>query len=171
VREKDGLWAVLFWLNLIASRERSVEEIVRAHWSEYGRDYFSRHDYYIEDPAVAQELMTRLREVAARIRGIACGGLTIESADDFSYTDPVDGSVSARQGVRVFLTDGSRIVYRLSGTGTGGATLRVYLERHIADVNQHGGNSQGVLAGVAAASREIARIEERTGLARPTAVI
>jgi phosphoglucomutase len=171
VREKDGLWAILFWLNLIACRSSSVAEIVRAHWNEHGRDYFSRHDYFIEDPIVAQDLMTRLRAALATLRGADCAGLAVDRADDFSYTDPVDGSVSARQGVRVFFTDGSRVVYRLSGTGTGGATLRIYLERHIADPKQHGRDSQNVLDGVAAAARRIARVQELTGLASPTAVI
>jgi phosphoglucomutase len=171
VREKDGLWAVLFWLNLVARRAGSVQELVRAHWAEYGRDYFSRHDWYIEDPGAAQTLMERLRTRLGTLPAQVFAGLAVESADDFSYTDPVDGSVTSRQGVRVSVTDGSRIVYRLSGTGTGGATLRVYLERPVADPAQHGRDSQGVLAALAAASRELAAIERITGLAQPTAVI
>jgi phosphoglucomutase len=171
VREKDGLWAVLFWLNLVAHRGSSVEEIVRSHWREYGRDYFSRHDYYIEDPAAAQALIARLREQLGALSGRTAGEVTVQTADDFAYTDPVDGSVARNQGVRIMLTDGSRIVYRLSGTGTGGATLRIYLERHVADPKQHARDCQSVVAGLASAARTIAAIEAMTGLAQPTAVI
>jgi phosphoglucomutase len=171
VREKDGLWAVLFWLNLVARRDSPVEDIVRAHWKQYGRDYFSRHDYYIEDPAAAQALMTRLRAQLGELNGHTVSALTVENADDFSYTDPIDGSVTKNQGIRVLLTDGSRIVFRLSGTGTGGATLRIYLERYVADPDRHGLDCQDVVAPLAATARRLAAIESATGLAAPTAVI
>jgi phosphoglucomutase len=171
VREKDGLWAVLFWLNLVARRNKSVQEIVREHWATYGRDFFSRHDWYIDDAQAAATLMERLRAQLAALPGRSFGPLTVETADDFSYTDPVDGSVTSRQGMRVALTDGSRIVYRLSGTGTGGATLRVYLERHVADAREHGRDCQDAVATLATASRELAAIEHLTGLTQPTAVI
>ena len=171
VREKDGLWAVLFWLNLVACRAQSVDEIVRAHWAAYGRDFFSRHDWYIEDAEVAAALMERLRGELGTLPGRSFGRLTIERADDFSYTDPIDGSVTSRQGVRIALTDGSRVVYRLSGTGTGGATLRVYLERHVADTAQHGSDCQSAIATLAALSRDVAAIEQMTRLTQPTAVI
>jgi phosphoglucomutase len=171
VREKDGLWAVLFWLNLVARRESPVAEIVRAHWAAYGRDFFSRHDWYIEDAEVAAALMERLRGELGTLPGRSFGRLTVERADDFSYTDPIDGSVTSRQGVRIALTDGSRVVYRLSGTGTGGATLRVYLERHVADTAQHGSDCQSAIATLAALSRDVAAIEQMTRLRQPTAVI
>jgi phosphoglucomutase len=171
VREKDGLWAVLYWLDLLAQRRSSVEDIVRSHWREYGRDCFSRHDYHIEDTAAAQSLLERLRESLAKLPGRACAGSTIEAADDFSYEDPTDGSITTRQGVRVMLADGARIVYRLSGTGTGGATLRVYLERHVSDPARHGEDANVVLAPLAQASRALAEIEAITGLRAPSAVI
>jgi phosphoglucomutase len=171
VREKDGLWAVLFWLNLVARRESSVAEIVRAHWKQYGRDYFSRHDYYIDDPAAAQTLLSRLRAQLGELNGHTFDELTVENADDFSYTDPIDGSVARNQGIRIMLTDGSRIVYRLSGTGTGGATLRIYLERYVADSARHGIDCQQVVAPLAAMARRLAAIESITGLSQPTAVI
>jgi phosphoglucomutase len=171
VREKDGLWAVLFWLDLVARRRMSVEEIVRAHWTEYGRDYFSRHDYHIADASAGEAVIRGLRERVPGLRGSACAGATVQSAEDFSYTDPIDGSVSSRQGIRVTLDDGGRMVFRLSGTGTGGATLRVYLERHVADAAAHGRDPQVVLSGLAAASRELAAVARLTGLTAPSAVI
>jgi phosphoglucomutase len=171
VREKDGLWAVLYWLDLLARRQSSVEDVVRAHWREFGRDYFSRHDYHIEDTAAAQSLVERLRGSLAGLPGRACAGSTIDAADDFSYEDPTDGSIATQQGVRILLADGARIVYRLSGTGTGGATLRVYLERHVSDPRRHGDAADAVLAPLADASRVLAAIEPLTGLRKPSAVI
>ncbi|WP_418319167.1 alpha-D-glucose phosphate-specific phosphoglucomutase [Piscinibacter sakaiensis] len=170
VREKDGLWAVLFWLDVIAARNMSVEQIVRDHWRRFGRNFYSRHDHEGVDAAAANGLMQQLRESLASLPGRTVAGLTIASADDFSYTDPVDGSVSTAQGIRIGFADGSRIVYRLSGTGTEGATLRVYLERFEADPAQHGIETQQALATLIAAADELAGIRQRTGRSVPTVV-
>ena len=129
VREKDGLWAVLLWLNILAVRKQSVAAILGEHWARYGRNYYSRHDFEAVETGRADAMMAALRGSLAELPGKVVEGMTVRAADDFAYTDPVDGSVSERQGVRVMFEDGSRIVYRLSGTGTEGATLRVYLER------------------------------------------
>ncbi|WP_300759233.1 alpha-D-glucose phosphate-specific phosphoglucomutase [Janthinobacterium sp.] len=168
VREKDGVWAVLFWLNLLAATGQSVEEIVRAHWARFGRNYYSRHDYEDIDSAVAAQLMDFLRGQLPALPGQALGTYTVSLADDFSYTDPVDDSVATKQGVRIIMTDGSRIVLRLSGTGTQGATLRLYLERYEADPAQHSIPTQEALAGLIAVAEQVAQIRERTGLAAPT---
>jgi phosphoglucomutase len=168
VREKDGLWAVLFWLNLLAEKKQSVEEIVRAHWATYGRNYYSRHDYEDIDSAGAQQLMEAVRGQLAALPGQVFDGYTVALADDFSYTDPVDGSVATQQGIRIIMTDGARIVLRLSGTGTDGATLRLYLERYEADVAQHGIPTQEALAGLIAVAEQLAQIRERTGRDAPT---
>ncbi len=163
VREKDGLWAVLFWLNLLAVTGKSVEDIVRSHWQRFGRHFYSRHDYEGIDSEAAAGLMTHLRSSLASLPGRRLGALTVASADDFAYTDPVDGSVSKAQGVRVAFEDGSRVVFRLSGTGTAGATLRVYLERFEADVSQHHLDAQTALAELIAAADNLAEIRRRTG--------
>ncbi|MDZ5632508.1 alpha-D-glucose phosphate-specific phosphoglucomutase [Janthinobacterium sp. GMG1] len=168
VREKDGLWAVLFWLNLLAEKKQSVEEIVRAHWAEYGRNYYSRHDYEDIDSASAQQLMEAMRGQLAALPGQELGGYTVALADDFSYTDPVDGSVATQQGIRIIMTDGARIVLRLSGTGTEGATLRLYLERYEADPARHDIPTQEALAGLIAVAQQLAQIRERTGRDGPT---
>src|SRR5690606_36868662 len=128
VREKDGLWAVLLWLNIIAVRQQSVDEIVRAHWAIYGRNYYTRHDYEEVDAGIANTLVNDLRARLSGLPGQVFDDLQVAYADDFTYHDPVDGSTSAKQGIRIGFTDGSRIVLRLSGTGTVGATLRLYLE-------------------------------------------
>ncbi len=170
VREKDGLWAVLFWLNILAVRGESVEAIVRDHWRRHGRNYYSRHDYEGVDSAAAQGLMEALRASLPSLPGRTFGAGVVSSADDFAYTDPVDGSVSTAQGVRVGFADGSRIVFRLSGTGTEGATLRVYLERFEPDPAQHGIETQTALAGLIAAADQLAGIRERTGRTAPTVI-
>ncbi|HHO68799.1 MAG TPA: alpha-D-glucose phosphate-specific phosphoglucomutase, partial [Gammaproteobacteria bacterium] len=146
VREKDGLWAVLFWLNLLAVRKESVADIVTGHWRRFGRNYYSRHDYEGVDAAAAGELMDDLRKQTGTLAGKRFGDLEVSLADDFAYTDPVDGSVSEHQGIRVLFGDGSRIVYRLSGTGTEGATLRVYLERYEPDTERQQQDTQQALA-------------------------
>lgn len=130
VREKDGLWAVLFWLNLIAVKKQPVSEIVRNHRSKYGRDYFTRHDYEAVDSANAKEMINQLKEKLPYLanHGQIIAGIEVDSADDFEYIDPVDDSKTTEQGIRLYLNNGGRIVFRLSGTGTQGATLRVYLD-------------------------------------------
>ncbi|APW36321.1 alpha-D-glucose phosphate-specific phosphoglucomutase [Rhodoferax koreense] len=170
VREKDGLWAVLFWLNILAVRRQSVEAIVREHWQRFGRNYYSRHDYEGVDSAAANGLMAHLHAQLASLPGQTIDGALIASADDFAYTDPVDGSVSTGQGIRIGLADGARIVFRLSGTGTEGATLRVYLERYEPDATQHAIETQQALAGLIALADRIAGIRERTGRTTPTVI-
>ena len=163
-----GLWAVLFWLNILAVRGESVETIVREHWRRYGRNVYSRHDYEGVDSEAANGLMAHLRAALAGLPGTALAGSRVTLADDFAYTDPVDGSVSTGQGIRIGLADGSRIVYRLSGTGTEGATLRVYLERFEADPERQNVDAQVALAPLVAAADALAGIRERTGRSEPT---
>ncbi|MGV6808545.1 MAG: alpha-D-glucose phosphate-specific phosphoglucomutase [bacterium] len=165
VREKDGLWAVLFWLNLLAEKQTSVAAIVQDHWATYGRNYYSRHDYEGIETTQANALMTQLRTQLSDLTGQTLGEKTIEQADDFNYTDPVDQSNSAKQGIRLLFTDGSRIVFRLSGTGTKGATLRVYLERYVAREHtaQHHLDTQEALAELIQLAEQIADIETFTG--------
>ena len=139
MREKDGLWAVLLWLNVLAARRASVSAIMSEHWARYGRDYYTRHDFEGVDKAAAETLMAGLREALPTLPGRTLSGLTVTAADDFAYTDPVDGSTAERQGVRVIFGDAARVVYRLSGTGTVGATLRVYMERFEPDPRPPGG--------------------------------
>ncbi|NJL79795.1 MAG: alpha-D-glucose phosphate-specific phosphoglucomutase [Richelia sp. RM2_1_2] len=170
VREKDGLWAVLFWLNILASRKQSVEEIVREHWKTYGRNYYSRHDYEAVETLEANTLMENLREQLSTMKGKQFGKYQVEYADDFSYTDPVDGSISQNQGIRIGFTDGSRIVFRLSGTGTQGATLRVYLESYEPDSTKHDLDPQQALAQLITLADEIAQIKANTGRDKPTVI-
>jgi len=170
VREKDGLWAVLMWLNILAVREESVEDIMRDHWRRFGRNYYSRHDYEEIDLDAANALVEHLRGQTATLKGQTFGAYRVEAADDFSYTDPVDGSVSANQGVRVLFEGGSRIVFRLSGTGTKGATLRVYVERFEADPSHHDQDTQETLAPLITIAEELAQIHHRTGRAAPTVI-
>ncbi|MBT9369261.1 alpha-D-glucose phosphate-specific phosphoglucomutase [Rhizobium sp. CSW-27] len=170
VREKDGLWAVLFWLNIIAARKEGVKEIITRHWAEYGRNYYSRHDYEEVDTDAANGLMANLRDKLASLPGQSFGALTVAAADDFAYNDPVDGSVSKNQGIRVLFEGGSRVVFRLSGTGTSGATLRVYVERYEPDAARHGIETQEALADLIAVADEIAEIKARTGRDAPTVI-
>ena len=170
VREKDGLWAVLLWLNIVAVRGESVKSIVEQHWAEFGRNYYSRHDYEEVDSERANGLMTDLRAAIATLPGKSFNGLTVETADDFSYLDPVDGSVSANQGIRILFVGGSRVVFRLSGTGTSGATLRVYIERYEPDASRHGLETQTALADLIAAADNIARIKAKTGRGEPSVI-
>ena len=167
VREKDGLWAVLLWLNILAERRQSVAEILREHWLAYGRDYYTRHDYEGVDKAAAEALMENLRARLAELPGQSFAGLTVAAADDFAYRDPVDGSTTSHQGLRVFFAENARAVFRLSGTGTVGATLRVYLERFEDDPAQLDGEPQQALAAVIAAAAEIAGIGPRLGRDAP----
>ena len=170
VREKDGLWAVLFWLNIIAARKQPAQSIVREHWRRYGRDFFTRHDYESLDAGAAGDLMQSLRERLHDLPGQAFAGHTVSAADDFSYTDPVDGSVSEGQGLRVLFDDDARIVYRLSGTGTGGATLRVYCDNFQLDPSLLEVDTQRALASVLAAADAIADIRSRTGRTAPDVI-
>lgn len=170
IREKDGLWAVLFWLNILAVRQQSVEQIVREHWQTYGRNYYSRHDYEGVESDRANKLMENLRATAPQLKGKQFGRYEVEYGDDFSYTDPVDGSVSQKQGVRVGFTDGSRIVFRLSGTGTQGATVRVYLESYEQDASKHDLDPQQALADLIAIADEIAQIRNLTNMEQPTVI-
>lgn len=170
VREKDGLWAVLFWLNIIAAKKKCVKEIVEAHWAEFGRNYYSRHDYEEVDTQAANDLVTALRDKLATLPGQSFGALKVEAADDFAYNDPVDGSVSKNQGIRVLFEGGSRVVFRLSGTGTSGATLRLYVERYEPDAARHNIETQAALADLIAVADEIAEIKKRTGRDAPTVI-
>lgn len=171
VREKDGLWAVLFWINLLAASRCSLGDIARQHWRTYGRHHYQRWDYYTADTARANELVAALRSALPGLRGRQFGDARIESADDFHYRDPVDGSESAHQGIRLVLGNGSRIVYRLSGTGTSGATLRVYLERHVHDEESINAPGSKVLAPLGNLAAKLARIHEFIGADAPTGMI
>ena len=170
IREKDGLWAVLFWLNILAVKQQSVEAIVREHWATYGRNFYSRHDYEGIAKAPANALMENLRSAVGSMPGKTFGSYEVAYADDFSYTDPIDGSVAAKQGIRIGFTDGSRIVFRLSGTGTQGATLRLYVERYEADTSKHLQETQAALADLIQLADEIAKIKELTGRDAPTVI-
>lgn len=170
VREKDGVWAVLFWLNILAERRQPATAILAEHWRRFGRHFYARHDYEALDAERADGLMRRLRDRLARLPGERFGAFAVASADDFAYTDPVDGSTSAHQGLRVVFADGSRIVYRLSGTGTEGATLRVYLERYEPDARHHGEASEAALASLAPVADAIADIAGITGRTQPSIV-
>ncbi|HEY0283637.1 MAG TPA: alpha-D-glucose phosphate-specific phosphoglucomutase [Rhizomicrobium sp.] len=168
VREKDGVWAVLFWLDLLAGRQESVEAVVKAHWRAYGRNYYARHDYEGIDGKIATALIGDLRGKLAALEGGTFGGLKVVRSDDFSYLDPVDGSVTEHQGVRVAFAGDARIVYRLSGTGTEGATLRVYLERYEPDPSRHDCDVQEYLKDLASVAGQIAEIVPRTGRQSPS---
>ncbi len=170
VREKDGIWAVLLWLSVIAARRQSVAEIAREHWAAYGRNYYTRHDYEGVDAAAAQALMADLRARLAGLAGASVRGRSVALADDFSYVDPVDGSVSKNQGLRIVFEDGSRIVYRLSGTGTEGATLRVYIERYEPDRALLAKDTQAALADLIATAEELADLRQRTGRETPDVI-
>lgn len=163
IREKDGVWAVLFWLNLLAITKRSVRDIVESHWATYGRNFYTRHDYENVRTDVANGIIEHLRSQLALLPGKQFHGLRVESADDFTYTDPVDGSVSAKQGIRIHFTDTSRVVFRLSGTGTEGATIRVYLERYEADAALHKQDVQVALAKQIAVADELAQLSAKIG--------
>lgn len=170
VREKDGLWAILLWLNILAVRGESVAAIVAKHWAEHGRNYYARHDYEEVDAKGAEALIAALREQLATLPGTLHHGVELVEADDFAYHDPVDGSDSKHQGIRLHFADGSRIVFRLSGTGTLGATLRVYIERFEPDPARQNEDTEIALSDLIAASREIARIAHYTGRLEPSVI-
>jgi len=167
IREKDGLWAVLLWLNILAERKQPVADILSDHWATYGRNYYSRHDYEGVDAAAAAKLMDDLRGKLGALAGTKVQNLEIETADDFAYCDPVDGSTSLHQGIRIGFSGGGRAVFRLSGTGTQGATLRVYLEKFEAGPQHLAHDPAEVLAPIAEAADEIAEIAGRTGRKAP----
>jgi len=170
VREKDGVWAVLLWLNILAVRRQSVQQIAQEHWAQFGRNYYTRHDYEDIDSGVAKALMQSVSDRLSLLQGANLEAWLIDTADDFSYLDPIDGSLSQHQGLRLVFSDGSRIVYRLSGTGTSGATLRVYIERYEADPTRLGLDPQEALADLIGLADRVAGITERTGRSAPDVV-
>lgn len=170
VREKDGLWAVLFWLNILAARQESVEDIVKEHWKTYGRNYYSRHDYEGIESDKASTLMENLRSLLPSLPGKQYGQYEVKYADDFRYTDPIDGSVSQKQGIRIGFSDGSRMVFRLSGTGTQGATLRLYVESYEPDTTKQDQDTQIALSPLISLADEIAQIKNITGQEKPTVI-
>ena len=170
VREKDGIWAVLLWLNILAARKQSVADIMTEHWATYGRNYYARHDYESIVKDKADALMAALRGRLDSLPGTSNSGGAIQSADDFAYTDPTDQSVSRNQGVRILFADGSRVVFRLSGTGTEGATLRVYIERYVGPDGDLRMETAEALAPLIAAAQELADIRGFTGMDRPSVI-
>ena len=170
IREKDGLWAVLFWLNLIAARRQSVAHITREHWQTYGRNFYSRHDYEGMDGAIAQEIMDDLRGKVTSLTGKSLGRYRVAIGDDFSYTDPVDHSRSEGQGLRLVFDDGARIIFRLSGTGSDSATLRFYMEKYESDPARHNQDPQAALADMIKIANELSGILTRTGRGGPTVI-
>ncbi|MBV1926901.1 MAG: alpha-D-glucose phosphate-specific phosphoglucomutase [Rhodobacteraceae bacterium] len=167
VREKDGLWAVLMWLNIIAERRLSVAEIMADHWANYGRNFYSRLDFEAVNAMAANDLVSMLRDSAGALTGQQFAGLTVTKAQDYAYTDPIDHSVSEHQGIQIWFDGGARAVLRLSGTGTEGATLRIYLEQYVPDVADHGRETQSALNAVRLAILEIAEVEKRLGRTEP----
>lgn len=170
IREKDGLWAVLFWLNVLAKRQQSVSQIVEQHWQEYGRNYYTRHDYEAIASDIAKQLMTDLEAQFTDLVGQKLADKIVSYADNFSYIDPVDNSTSAKQGLRIGFDDGSRIVVRLSGTGTEGATLRVYIESYESDSDKLHQDTQQALQPLIKLVDELAQITARTGRTEPTVI-
>lgn len=168
VREKDGLWAVLLWLNILAARKEPVAAILKKHWAEFGRNYYTRHDYEGIDAGLANAFMGRLADSLSSLVGKRAGGLVVSAADSFSYADPVDGSVTKNQGLRVFFDGGSRIVWRLSGTGTSGATLRVYLERY--DAGRLGEETQTALRPLIEAAETLTGMRAAIGRDKPDVI-
>ncbi|MEQ1917221.1 MAG: alpha-D-glucose phosphate-specific phosphoglucomutase [Gallionella sp.] len=170
VREKDGLWAVLFWLNIVAARKQSVEDIALQHWAQFGRNVYSRHDYEGIPTDAANAMMKLLKDGFTTLPGKKFGSYTVAMCDDFSYTDPIDNSVSTGQGIRIIFTDGSRIVFRLSGTGTEGATLRIYLEAYEPDVSKHKLDAQASLTELIGIALQLTELRSRTGREAPTVI-
>jgi phosphoglucomutase len=170
IREKDGVWAVLMWLNILAQRKVSVADLARQHWLTYGRNYYTRHDYDEVDLSAGNALMDALRAQLAALPGQFLGGHKVQAADDFAYHDPVDGSDSKGQGIRILFEGGSRIVYRLSGTGTVGATIRIYIEAYEPPTGDLGKDAQAALADLIALSRQFCEIEKRTGRTTPSVI-
>ncbi|MFD1198265.1 alpha-D-glucose phosphate-specific phosphoglucomutase [Brucella gallinifaecis] len=170
VREKDGLWAVLLWLNILAVRKQSVKAIVEEHWARFGRNYYTRHDYEAVDADIAKKLVADLREKLANLPGTSVNGLKIEKADDFAYHDPIDHSISEHQGIRIYFEGGARVVLRLSGTGTSGATIRIYIERYEADQTKHNLDTQETLVTLIDAAEQITEVKKRSGRTEPSVI-
>jgi phosphoglucomutase len=170
VREKDGVWAVLLWLNILAVKKQPMADLMAAHWAKFGRNYYTRHDYEAVDKSVADAMVAELRDGLSDLPGQPAGDLTIETADEFAYTDPIDGSVSEGQGLRFGLSGGGRIVIRLSGTGTVGATVRVYLERLETDPDKLALDPQDALASIVKAAEIITALKARTGRDGPDVI-
>ena len=174
VREKDGLWAVLFWLNVIAQKNAaqatSVEQILKSHWLSYGRNVYSRHDYEAIPTDAANDVIAHIKAQFTTLPGQTLGAYQVKTCDDFSYHDSVDGSVSNNQGIRILFEDGSRIVFRLSGTGTEGATLRIYLEAFEPDSSKHHLDAQVALAEMINIALQISQLREKTGRQTPTVI-
>ena len=170
VREKDGLWAILLWLNILANKRISVKELLESHWSEFGQNYYTRHDFEEIANEPANAVMAHIKSQLPQLAGHTFGSLTVKTADDFSYHDPIDGSVSHNQGLRIQFTDGSRIVYRMSGTGTVGATIRMYIEQYQADPAQHGQDTQETLKELIQIAYQIADIAALTGRSAPNVI-
>lgn len=167
VREKDGLWAVLFWLNLVAVKRQSVADIVHEHWQKFGRDIYCRHDYEAVETPIANAIVTHLRDLLPTLPGQVFGEYIVKYADEFSYEDSVDGSISSQQGIRIGFENGSRIVFRLSGTGTVGATLRIYIERFEPDAARHQQDAQVALAELIDLAEQFCEVKKRTGRTEP----
>ncbi|RYE95948.1 MAG: alpha-D-glucose phosphate-specific phosphoglucomutase, partial [Oxalobacteraceae bacterium] len=170
VREKDGLWAVLLWLNILAVRRESVAEIMASHWVRFGRNYYARYDYEGLESAAAEQLINELRAALPALPGRKTESLTVVGADEFEYLDPVDGSLSRNQGLRLRFENGARIVFRLSGTGTSGATLRVYLERFEGPDGILDAETTQALVDLVAAANDLAGITRHTGRSTPTVI-
>lgn len=170
IREKDGVWAVLFWLNLVAATGKQIDQLVEEHWQKFGRNFYSRHDYEAIDTVIANSIMSSLRDKLSSLAGTQLNGEKVAKADDFSYTDPIDGSVSNHQGIRIIFEDGSRIVFRLSGTGTQGATLRIYLEKYESDSSKFNIPTQQALASLIDIAGDLTNIKSLTGMTEPTVV-
>ena len=170
VREKDGLWAILFWLNIIANTKKSVSEIVKDHWIKFGRNYYSRHDYENIDTDVANALMDHIREQFSSLGGKEFGEYIVSTADDFNYIDSIDGSETSKQGIRIIFTNGSRIIYRLSGTGTKGSTLRIYIEKYESEISKQSQDTQVALSALIKIADDIGEIIKRTGMEQPTVI-
>jgi len=170
IREKDGLWAVLFWLNILAVKQQSVRSILAEHWRRFGRNYYTRHDYDEVEAGKASDLINNLVQKLPDLKGKQFGAYTIDFADEFSYLDPVDQSMSSQQGIRILFTDGSRIAMRLSGTGTAGATLRVYIEKYVREPQHHDKETQHALSTLIGITEELARIQHYTGRRTPSVI-
>ena len=178
VREKDGMWAVLAWLSILAKKNEgadkfvSVEDIAAAHWKEYGRNFFSRYDYEGCDSESANKMIAYLREeiLPNATKGTKMGDFTVDYADDFEYTDPIDGSVASKQGVRIVFSDGSRIIFRLSGTGSSGATIRLYIEQYETDEAKMMIDAQEALKSIIETALEVSKLQEFTGRDKPTVI-